>query len=191
VNAVNRIIMLLLSAAALAFGIITLLLLSGAIRPRDVSPGGALANQWESIASTRGSVATTLAIIAVVVAVLGLILLILELLPRRREPRRYLVRRDGLGAVTVARRSVRDLVQYEAVRVPGVMEVEPEVRDRRNGLHIYARTSLAPEAEAATVGQLLQEKIQATVQRHIGLPVAQVQVATQIEPLSGQGRRVR
>ena len=189
----NRILLLLLALIALAVGIISLLLLFGSIRPSAVSPGGVLYGQWHFFTTLHGSDATTALLVSGALIVLGLLVLILELLPGRREPARYLVRQDGLGRVTVTRSSVRALVQHEAALVPGVMEVDPRVTGGSKGLHIYSRTSVAPEVEAQAVGQQLQARIQEAIQQHLGLPVAEVQVAAQIGPLNTRRRvpRVR
>ena len=194
-DAINRMVMILLSLVTAAFGIISLLLLAGILQPLWVSPAGALMNQWQWIAGLQGADKTTGWLVFGVLTVAGLLCLFLELLglfPVKREPSAYVIRQDGLGQVRVARKSVRDLVQHEAAIVPGVVEVRPEVRKEAEGIVVYARTSLAPEAAATTVGQQLQEQIQKSVQHHIGLPVSKVQVTTQIEPLEGKGhRRVR
>ncbi len=196
INTVNWLAMLLLSLVTAAFGIISLLLLGGIIPPLSVSPAGALFNQWNWIARLSGADATTGWILFSILTVAGIAFTLFELLallPRQqREPSAYTVRRDGLGEVKVARKSVRDLVQHEAATVPGVIEVRPDVREGPQGLQVYAHTSLAPGAEATVVGQQLQEKIQTAVQRQMGLPVSHVQVMTQIEPINGSGqRRVR
>ena len=85
--------------------------------------------------------------------------------------------------MTVARKSVRQVVQYEAAQIEGVREVHPEVSNGADGLHIVAHASLAPDAEAPTVGEQLQVTIKEAVQRHLGLPVAEVQVHTQVQAL--------
>ncbi len=192
-DVVNRIVMLLLSIAALAFGVIGLLLLGGVITPAQVSPGGVLRDQWAFFPRLRGTDATTAAIVCGVLVVVGLLFLILEMLPGKREPVRYLVKRDNLGQVTVTRKSINDLVQYEAAEVDGVREVRPEVTNTPRGLRVLAHASLFPEVDAVVVGQALQERVQQAIQRHVGLPVAEVQVETQLESLDGRRphRRVR
>lgn len=187
----NRMIMLLLSLAALAFGVLVLLLLGGVLTPPQLSPGGVLFAQWHFFTQLRGTDVNAAALVGVVLALVGLLVLILELLPGRREPPRFLVRHDARGQVSVARSSVRDLVQYEAATLPEVMETRQDVKVRRDGLHVLVRSSIAPEADAPQVGQQLQAKLRDSLQRHIGLPVAEVQVATQIEPLDHHTRRRR
>jgi uncharacterized alkaline shock family protein YloU len=191
-NGFNRIVMLLLSIAALAFGIIALLLLGGLIQPAAVSPYGVFLRQWEFLPQLNGPDATTAAIVCAVLAVVGLIVLILEILvliPRRREPSDQLVvRQDELGSVTVDRSSVRDLVQYEAASVPGVIETRRAVVEGSKELRLYVRTALSPEAEATKVGQQLQEKLRLALQRFLGLPVVEVRVITQLVPFEQRGR---
>jgi hypothetical protein len=190
-NVFNRIVMLVLSGASLAVGIIGLLLVGGLITPAAVSPNGVLLRQWRFFTQLNGTDATTATIVCVVLALVGIILLILEVLPGRREPAQFVVRQDGLGRFTVARSSVGDLIQYEAAAIPGVMETRQVVHQGRKGLRVRVRASIAPEAEAPKVGETLQERVQTAIQRHIGLPVAEVQVATQIEPFEQRGRRRR
>ena len=188
-NVFNRIVMLLLSLAALAFGIIVLMLVGGIITPLQVSPSGVLLNQWRFFTRLNTADANTAALVAAIIGVVGLIVLILELLPGPREPAQFVVKQDSLGKVTVARTSVQDLVQYEASAMPEVLETRQQVDEGRKGLRVHVRSSLSPEADAPKVGQMLQERIQQSIQRHIGLPVAEVQVATQIEPLEHHTRR--
>src|ERR1051326_7997273 len=54
-NAVNRIVMILLSLVTFAFGVISLLLLAGILQPIWVSPAGALMSQWQWIARLQGA----------------------------------------------------------------------------------------------------------------------------------------
>jgi hypothetical protein len=194
-NSFNRIAMLLLSIVALAFGSIALLLLGGLIQPAAVSPNGVFLHQWSFFTQLNRPDATTAAIVCAVLAFVGLVILILEILdliPGRREPDQVVVRQDGLGSVTVARSSVRDLVQYESATVPGVIETRQTVVEGSKDLRVYVRTTLSPEAEVPQVGQQLQEKLQLALQRHLGLPVAEVRVTTQLVPFEQRAqRRVR
>ena len=191
-NGFNRIAMLLLSIAALAFGSIALLLLGGLIQPAAVSPNGVLLGQWSFFTQLNEPDAKTAAIVCAVLAFVGLVILIfeiLDLMPGRRQPDQFVVRQDGLGSVTVARSSVRDLVQYEAATVPGVIETRQTVVEGSKELRVYVRTALSPEVDAPQVGQQLQEKLQLALQRHLGLPVAEVRVTTQLVPFEQRARR--
>jgi uncharacterized alkaline shock family protein YloU len=181
-NVFNRIIMILLSLAAIAFSIIVFLLVGGVVRPTQVSPGDFLLGLWRFFAQLNSTGATIAVLVCALVVIAALILLIFELNIFSREPAQLVVRQDGLGKVTVARNSVRKLVGHEAAAIPGVIETRQAVDEGRNGLRVHVRALLLPEADAPEVGHTLQERVQKSIQVHIGLPVAEVQVATQIEP---------
>ena len=188
-NVFNRSIMILLSLVAIAFSIIVLLLVGGVVRPAQVSPGGFLIDLWRFFAQLNQADATIAVVVCGLVIIVAVILLIFELNILGREPAQFVVRNDGLGQVTVARSSVRKLVGYEAAAVPGVVETQQAVDKGRDGLRVHIRALLLPEVDAPEVGHILQEKVQKSIQGHIGLPVTEVQVATQLEPLDRRRRR--
>ena len=188
-NVFNRIIIILLSLAAIAFSIIVFLLVGGVVRPTQVSPGGLLLGLWSLFAQLNPTNATIAVVVFALVVIVALILLILELNIINREPAQFVVQEDSLGKVTVARSSVRKLVGYESATVPGVIETRQTVDKGRDGLRVQVRALLLPEVDAPAVGHTLQEKLQQSIQGHIGLPVAEVQVATQIEPFEKPRRR--
>lgn len=190
-NVFNRIIMILLSVAAIAFSIIVFLLVGGVVRPSQVSPGGFLLGLWGLFAQLNSTGAIIAVLVCTFVVIAALILLILELNILQREPAQFVVRQDGLGKVTVARSSVQKLVGHEAAAVPGVIETRQAVDEGRNGLRVHVRVLLFPEVDAPEVGHTLQERVQKAIQGHIGLPVAEVQVATQLEPFDKPRRRVQ
>ena len=188
-NVFNRIIIILLSLAAIAFSIIVFLLVGGVVRPTQVSPGGLLLGLWSLFAQLNPTNATIAVVVFALVVIVALIVFILELNIINREPAQFVVQEDSLGKVTVARSSVRKLVGYESATVPGVIETRQTVDKGRDGLRVQVRALLLPEVDAPAVGHTLQEKVQQSIQGHIGLPVAEVQVATQIEPFEKPRRR--
>jgi hypothetical protein len=188
-NVFNRIIVILLSLAAVAFSIIVFLLVGGVVRSTQVSPGGLLLGLWSFFAQLNPTNATIAVVVCALVVIVALIVFILELNIINREPAQFVVQEDSLGKVTVARSSVRKLVGYESATVPGVIETRQTVDKGRDGLRVRVRALLLPEVDAPAVGHTLQEKVQQSIQGHIGLPVAEVQVATQIEPFEKPRRR--
>jgi uncharacterized alkaline shock family protein YloU len=188
-NVFNRLIMILLSLVAIAFSIIVFLLVGGVVRPSQVSPGGYLLGLWSYFAQLNPANATSAVVVCALVVLVAVIVFLLELNIVGREPAQFVVREDTLGKVTVARSSVRKLVGYEAARVAGVIETRQAVDKGRDGLRVRVRALLVPEVDAPAVGQTLQEKLQQSIQGHIGLPVAEVQVATQLEPFEKPRRR--
>jgi uncharacterized alkaline shock family protein YloU len=188
-NVFNRIIMILLSPTAIAFSIIVFLLVGGVIRPTQVSLGGSLLALWSFFAQLNLINATIAVVVCILVLIAALILLILELNILQREPAQFVVREDGLGKVTVARSSVLRLIGYESANVPGVVETRQAVDKGPDGLRVRIRALLLPEVDAPTIGHTLQEKVQQSIQGHIGLKVAEVQVAAQLEPFEKPRRR--
>lgn len=197
-NIFNRIIVLLLGLALLAFGGITFLLLTGLVTPgngylRDLLT---LYTAWRAIALLRGATTNVAALVALGLAIIGLVVVILELLPmgrlfRRREGKQYVVRQDAVGQVTLGSSMVRDLVEHVAESVPSVVHAEPTVKDGADGLHIAMRASLAWDADAPAVGQALQERVKESVQSQLGLSVAEVSVTAQTAPVAKAQQRPR
>jgi len=188
-NVFNRIIMILVCLIAIAFSIIVFLLVGGVIRPTQVSPGGFLSGLWSFYSQLNPSNATIAAIAFALLLIVALIILILEFYSLRSGSDQFVVREDSIGKVTVARSSVRKLVGYEAKAIPEVIETRQTVDKGRNGLRVHVRALLFPEVNAPEVGHTLQEKVQKSIQAHMGLDVIEVQVATQLEPFDKPRRR--
>jgi uncharacterized alkaline shock family protein YloU len=189
-NIFNRVFMVLLTLLIFAFGTTVFLLLTGIVIPanRYLRAILALFSAYRAVALLTGGPANTAIILAFVVGLVGLIFLVLELLPlggifSRGEKKPYVVRQDALGVVTLQRSMVDNLVVHEATSVPGVVHASSHVQDGPDGLRIATRASLAWDADAPGIGHMLQERIKESVQTHLGLPVAQVQVTAATELL--------
>jgi hypothetical protein len=188
-NVFNRIIVILVCLITIAFSIIVFLLVGGIIRPAQVSPGGFLSGLWSFYSQLSSSNATIAAVAFALLLIVALIVLILEFYSLRSGSEQFVVREDTIGKVTVARSSVRKLVGYEAKAIPEVIETRQTVDKGRNGLRVHVRALLFPEVNAPEVGHTLQEKVQKSIQAHMGLDVIEVQVATQLEPFDKPRRR--
>ena len=188
-NVFNRIIVILLCLMAIAFSIIVFLLVGGVIRPTQVSPNGFLAGLWSFYSQLSPTNATIAAIFFALTLILSLAIIILEFVNIRSRADHFVVSEDSLGKVTVARSSVRKLVGYEAKSVPGVIETRQSVDKGRKGLRVQVRALLFPEVNAPDVGHTLQEKVQQAIQRHMGIDVTEVQVATQLDPFDKPRKR--
>ncbi len=189
-NVFNRMLLILLGLIAVVAGVCLILLESGVVSVQQLSPAGILQRQWQFLHALSPADAGTAVIVAVVLVLLGMLLLLVELWPGRRGPAQFVVQRDAHGVVAVARSSVNDLVRYVATTVPGIVETREAVSGEEKGLRVRVRAAISPEAVAPEVGRTLQEKVQQALQHHLGLPVATVEVATQVEPLQHR-RRVR
>ncbi len=188
-NVFNRIVVILLCLMAIAFSIIVFLLVGGIIRPTQVSPSGFLAGLWSFYSQLSPTNATIATIFFALTLIISLAIIILEFVNIRSRADHFVVSEDSLGKVTVARSSVRKLVGYEAKSVPGVIETRQSVDNGRKGLRVQVRALLFPEVNAPEVGHTLQEKVQQAIQRHMGIDVAEVQVATQLDPFDKPRKR--
>ncbi len=121
--------------------------------------------------------------VSFVLILVGLLLLVLELRPAPRAVPRITLKQDGLGRVTVARDGVRELVDREASRVAGVMEVRSHIEEDARGLRILCRLSVDPTGSVPEMSLQLQERLKAVVEHHLGRPVAEVSVDAQVAPL--------
>ncbi|GCE47502.1 hypothetical protein EI42_01040 [Thermosporothrix hazakensis] len=186
-NVFNRIVLLILSILAIVFGILALLILGGLVSPAQLSPGGFLHGLWSSIGMSSGPGRTTALISSIVALGLGLVFLGIELLPGRRGE--FVIRRDGLGTVSVARNSIDELVGRVAGSVPGVREVREDVEKGDKGLRVWVRAAVAPDVVAPDVARTLQEQVHSALQNNLGLPVSEVRVSTQLASLEHTQRK--
>ncbi len=198
-NIVNRVIMIVISLVVFSFGAITFLLLTGIVIPANQALRNLLAlyRAFQAVALLRGAPNNAAIIISLLLALIGLVLLVVELWNPVKsafgstQGKSYVVRQDAVGRVTVGSTMVRDWVQHEAEATPGVVHAKPTVKDGKGGLHVSTLASIAWDADAPSVGQMLQERIKDSVQTHLGLPVAEVRVSAQTAPLAKEAPRHR
>lgn len=192
-NVLNRVLIILIALIALVVSVAILLVTLGITEPQTLAPNDWFQDRLANFEDLTGTDRDWTVAITGAAILISLLLLVLELLPGTREPSRLVIKQDGMGRVTVALDSVRQLVDWEAAQESGVMEAESQVRDEASGLRIRSRVSLDPQASVPEVAEMLQERIKNTVEQHVGRHVNQVAVDTQVEPLRGnrERRRVR
>jgi hypothetical protein len=190
----NRLLIILLDLLLLVAAGAVLLTALGLTRPEQLEPTPWWVDRLVPFTQLDPTSWSWAVGISSVLLLVGLLLLVLELRPGPREAPRITLKQDGLGHVTVARDGVRELVDREAGRVAGVMEVRSHVEEDPAGLRIRCRLSVDPTGSVPAMTQELQERLKAVVEHHLGRPVSEVSVDTQVAPLvSNQraGRRVR
>lgn len=193
-NVFNRLLIILLNLLLLVAAGAVLLTTLGGIRPEQLAPTPWFVDRLAPFTQLDPTSWSWAVGVSIAVLLVGLLLLFLELRPGPREAPRITLKQDGLGRVTVARAGVRDLVDREAGRVAGVMEVRSHVEEDPAGLRILCRLSVDPTGSVPEMTQELQERLKAVVEHHLGRPVAEVSVDAQVAPLVSDrraGRRVR
>jgi len=189
-NLFNRLLIILASLIILVSAAMVLLVTLGAFAPADLAPSAWFQDRLTPYAHLDSTTSNWTVGISIAVIVASLLLLGLELWPRSSGPRRLVIKQDGLGQVTMTRNSIRDIVNWEASQTEGVMEAQSRVADESDGLRIFCRVTLDPEADAPEVTQTLQERIKNSVEHHVGRHVSHVAIDTQVAPLANH-RRVR
>lgn len=193
-NVFNRLLIILLDLLLLVAAGAVLLVTLGVTPPEQLAPTPWFVDRLVPFTQLDPTGWSWTVGVSIVLLLVGLLLLFLELRPGPRQAPRIMLKQDGLGRVTVARDGVRHLVDREAGRVAGVMEVRSQVEEDAAGLRILCRLSVDPTRSMPEMTQELQERLKAAVEHHLGRPVAEVRVDAQVAPLVSDrraGRRVR
>jgi hypothetical protein len=188
VSVFNRLLIILLALLLLVAAGAVLLTALGVTGPEQLAPTPWFIDRLVPFTQLDPTSWAWVVGVGVVLLLGGLLLLFLELRPGPREAPRITLKQDGLGRVRVARAGVRELVDREAGRVAGVMQVRSHVEENAAGLRILCRLSVNPTASVPEMTQELQERLKAVVEHHLGRPVAEVSVDAQVAPLKSDGR---
>jgi uncharacterized alkaline shock family protein YloU len=195
-NLFNRILVSLIGLIIGVVGTTIFLLLTGLVVPSSgpLKTLLALYQFWRFIALLRGDSANFALILGMVMVILGLGLFVVEWVTfwrsmRPRETRSYVVAQDPGGKLTVSQALICDVAQHEAEKVEGVRQARPTVKAGHEGLRIFMRTLMDPEAETPAVGKVLQTRVQEAVTQRVGLPVTEVQIAVSPAPATAQPHR--
>lgn len=179
-NQFNRIVVVILDLVLLAGAAIVLLTiaLGRSLVPEALE--STLLGGWLASFADRSpaQLPVTLAI-AVAILLGGAILLYLEL----RRPRRATsanVIEDDLGRVTLHLAGVRHLVTHVASRYPEVEQVQADVSTTPQGLNVHCHVVMRADAQVVQTKERLSRQIRHELDRHLGVPVADVGILTQI-----------
>jgi hypothetical protein len=181
----NRLLIIVLALGLLVAASAVLLTALGVLQPALVAPAG----QWfEDRLAPFTQLDPTLRSwtvgVCLVLLVIALMLLFLEVTVRARTPRRITLKEDAFGRITVALDGLRELTEREATQVPGVNTARSQVAEDTKGLKINCRVSVDPASSIPDMTQELRDRLKAAVEHHVGLPVAEVSVDTQVAPLA-------
>jgi hypothetical protein len=188
VHLFNRLLIILLALGLLVAAGAVLLVALGLAPAEALAPAPWFADRLTPFAGLDADARAWTVGLGLGLALLGLLLLVLELRPGPREEPRLTLKRDGLGTVTVTRSGVQKVVEREAGRVGGVMEVRSRLEESERGLHVFCRVAVDPAADIPALTEELQARVKVAVEHAVGRPVAEVRVDAQVEPLGGAPR---
>lgn len=184
----NRLLIILLALGLLVAAGAVLLVALGLAPPEALAPAPWFADRLTPFARLDPDARAWTVGLGFGLALLGLLLLVLELRPGPREEPRLTLKRDGLGTVTVTRSGVQKVVEREAGRVGGVMEVRSRLEESERGLHVFCRVAVDPAADIPALTEELQARVKVAVEHAVGRPVAEVRIDAQVESLGGAPR---
>jgi hypothetical protein len=189
-NSFNRVVAVLLLLSVFAGALLILLISMEALDPLALLPGelreGPLARWLGSFSQVPNG--ALLMNVGIALAIMALVLWLVALELRRPPglPPTLTLKDDGLGQVEIQLEAVRRLVRYVASDDPNVLEIVPEVIPSAGGLRIRCRAAISPLASLRDTSTAFQERIKESVERHLGVKVAEISVQAQFEPLDGQ-----
>jgi hypothetical protein len=111
-----------------------------------------------------------------------MLLLFVELRSLPTKVPALILKKDDLGKIAASIRSIQDLANREAETIEGVKESLTHVKNTSRGIHLQCRLSVAQNANAAQLGQLVQERIKTSVENYLGKPLAGIHLQTQMVP---------
>ncbi len=189
----NRVLIIVLALGLLVASGAVLLTALGVIQPVQVAPAGLwFEDRLAPFTQLDPTLRSWTVGVCLLLLVIALVLLILEVSVRARTPRRITLKDDAFGRVTVALDGLRELTEREASQVAGVNTARSQVAEDAKGLNIACRVSVDPAISIPDMTQELRDRLKAVVEHHVGVPVTQVSVDTQVAPLVAHtGRRRR
>lgn len=127
---------------------------------------------------------------ALLTVLVGVVLLWIEVRPGPRVDR-ILIRQDSYGEVAVVLDSVRRLADHVVQRLPAVRDVRSRVVTTPRGVRVQCRLAIDEQASVPDLSQEVQRQVGEALAQHLGRPVENVSVTTQITPLTQSRRRVQ
>ena len=189
-NAFNRVLAILVALLLIAAASLVLLVSLGLLDPQTIGTpwiqDGLLRLRLPEFGMRDIGI-----VLSALTLLIGLLLLILELTRRETEPASVTLKQNNLGRVTITRNGIHELVNREADRVEGVREVRSEIREGSRGLRILCRLAVDRGANVQVLADEVQQRVKAAVEHHLGQPVGEVAVQTQVVSSKSRTRRVR
>lgn len=125
-------------------------------------------------------------------AIIAACFLLLGILPflkprqRRAEPSFLIPSR--LGEVRMTEPAMKDIIIRSAQTLPSVRQVQPNLRQREEGLEVLVHAQVNPESVIPEIAEQLQSKIKEDMERYIGIKVVEVKVLVRNLEVARQSR---
>lgn len=180
INIIDRWIVLVLAAAAVAAGVIILMVAADWRSPADIAPSGWFRDQLTTIDNLTGrdrNLAITGTLIGGGVALLLLLMQFVPLLSRGKKP----ATQDAQGnRVKVDRRSLEKLVNQAAADTPNVYKAHSRIKETDRGVLVKTRAEVDPSSNISQVSSELSDNIRHALQSRGGVTVAGVDLKLEL-----------
>ncbi|XWX60784.1 alkaline shock response membrane anchor protein AmaP [Desulfitobacterium sp. AusDCA] len=124
--------------------------------------------------------------------VLSACLLVLGILPflrpRSQRHEQTFLTSSQLGEVRMTEAAMQDIIRRSAQILPGVQNVQPNLRQREDGLEVLVYVQLKPEFIIPDTAEKLQGKVKEDVEHYTGIKVAEVKVLVRSLEAARQSR---
>lgn len=190
-NIFNRVLVLAIDLVVMGGACLLVLLSANVIAPEQLAIGSWLQARLLVVDAFAAQHQATTILAGLGVLALGLTLLYYELRPASMSEPQLVLQQDERGRMTVSLAGVRELANRAARQVAGVLEATTIVKAKAKGLRVLSRVSVDPTAKLVDLGEELQARVKATLEEHLGYPVTDVSVKTQLSPLNPRGRVAR
>lgn len=124
-----------------------------------------------------------------IIAACFLLLGILPFLkPGQRRPEPSFLIPSRLGEVRMTEPAMKDIIIRSAQTLPSVRQVQPNLRQREEGLEVLVHAQVNPESVIPEIAEQLQSKIKEDMERYIGIKVVEVKVLVRNLEVARQSR---
>lgn len=187
-NIVNRVLVIVCIVSSMVGAAIVFAVTMELLDPETIlaEPWHLVLEPFRDLDSAAGGV--TIGICLGVMCV-GLLALAIELYVPWGPPKMFLLTQGPLGRVMVARSGIEELVAREIQGVDGVLEARALVNRRGAGFRITGRVAVSPTTKVSELAKEVQQRVKAVVESHLGSPVSEVRVQTQLSPLGNRRPR--
>ena len=184
----NRVLVILVSLIIVVVAGALLLVVLDLLTPVQLATNNWFQDRLTELDNLRGPEFAWAVGILAAFLVLGVFLFIAELGSLGTSKSRMTVTQSELGTVTIREDSVRNIVNYEARSISGVIDSSTKIKEHDNAVAIDCHATIEPGQNIPGLTQELQERIKATVEHHLGRPVSTVHVETNVKTTSSRVR---
>jgi hypothetical protein len=186
----NAVLVIIAGIVTAAAGAISLLVVTEAIAPADISPDGWFRGQLIALEGLAGSDEDVALGASAGAIAFGVFLLAMQLAPV--FSREMYSGMDTQGhQMVINQRTIRHLIEHAAMGAEGVQKVDAGFRSRKGGLEVRCRVGLDSSANLAKAAHQLEERVTNELRETAGVHVASFRLRLDYADRARPGERAR